>query len=82
MITFIIGNGFDLNLGMKTRYRDVYDSYVTSPSKSEVIGVFDLSISEVEIIYDRIHVPVGHGMFNFDEIKVENIPQKVLETAQ
>ena len=78
MITFIIGNGFDLNLGN----RDVYDSYVTSPSKSEVIGVFDLSISEVEIIYDRIHVPVGHGMFNFDEIKVENIPQKVLETAQ
>ena len=78
MITFIIGNGFDLNLGN----RDVYDSYVTSPSKSEVIGVFDLSISEVEIIYDRIHVPVGHGMFSFDETKVENIPQKVLETAQ
>lgn len=50
--------------------------------KDEVIGVFDLSISEVEIIYDRIHVPVGHRMFNFDEIKVENIPQKVLETAQ
>lgn len=31
-ILFIIGNGFDLGLGMKTRYEDVYDGYIhTSP---------------------------------------------------
>ena len=23
-VTFIIGNGFDLGLGMKTRYEDIY----------------------------------------------------------
>ncbi len=46
MITFIIGNGFDLNLGMKTRYIDVYDSYIKSPSKSKVIENFKAKIDE------------------------------------
>lgn len=39
-ITFIIGNGFDLNLQMKTRYADIYESYVTSPSRTSVIAEF------------------------------------------
>ena len=28
-VTFMIGNGFDLRLGMKTRYTDMYDGYIT-----------------------------------------------------
>ena len=39
-VTFIIGNGFDLGLGMKTKYTDVYDGYIYSPSKSQVISDF------------------------------------------
>ena len=39
-ITFIIGNGFDLNLGMKTRYCDMYDGYIKTPSQSNVISSF------------------------------------------
>lgn len=39
-ITFIIGNGFDLGLGMKTKYTDVYDGYIKSPSSSDVIARF------------------------------------------
>ncbi len=27
-ITFLIGNGFDLNLGLKTRYTDFYKYYM------------------------------------------------------
>jgi len=27
-VTFLIGNGFDLKIGMKTRYVDMYDSYI------------------------------------------------------
>ena len=27
-VTFILGNGFDLSLGLKTRYADVYEEYV------------------------------------------------------
>ena len=37
---YIIGNGFDLNLGMKTRYTDMYDSYINSESSNEIIAQF------------------------------------------
>lgn len=39
-ITFIIGNGFDINLGMKTRYSDVYDGYIVTPSDNDNIAAF------------------------------------------
>lgn len=39
-VTFLIGNGFDLHLGMKTRYVDVYDEYIKEPSKNENIKYF------------------------------------------
>ena len=32
-VTFLIGNGFDVNLGLKTKYTDFYDSYIESNSK-------------------------------------------------
>lgn len=37
---FLIGNGFDLNCGMKTRYFDVYKGYVKESSSSEIIKNF------------------------------------------
>lgn len=36
-ILFIIGNGFDLNLGMKTRYSDFYKYYASRKSTSNLI---------------------------------------------
>lgn len=37
---FLIGNGFDVNCGMKTRYSDVYEKYVKEDSTSDVIKRF------------------------------------------
>jgi hypothetical protein len=37
-VTFLIGNGFDLNLGLKTRYVDMYEGYVNSPSADSDIA--------------------------------------------
>lgn len=31
IVTFLIGSGFDLNLGLKTRYADFYPHYVRDP---------------------------------------------------
>lgn len=39
-ITFMIGNGFDLKLGMKTSYSDVYNSYINTSSTSPIIRGF------------------------------------------
>lgn len=36
-ITFLIGNGFDLNLGLRTRYVDFYDYYKEHASKDSLI---------------------------------------------
>lgn len=43
-VTYIIGNGFDLNLGLKTRYQDFYDYYMTKTSPN----------SQVELLKDTI----------------------------
>lgn len=45
-ILFLIGNGFDLGLNMKTSYADVYETYVKTPSKSEVIQNFKNELSK------------------------------------
>ena len=47
-LTFLIGNGFDLNLGMKTRYTDMYDSYIKSESKSAIIDKFKKDLQKEE----------------------------------
>ena len=36
-ITFLIGNGFDINLGLKTRYADFYNFYKEHASKGSII---------------------------------------------
>lgn len=45
-ILYIIGNGFDINLGLKTAYQDFYNWYVNRSTDSEVIEKmkYDLSI--------------------------------------
>lgn len=47
-ITFLIGNGFDIKLGLRNRYIDFYKSYVAMPSKSdsEVVKTFKAEIND------------------------------------
>ena len=40
VITFILGNGFDLSLHMETSYSDVYRTYVDTDSSSDTIATF------------------------------------------
>lgn len=42
---FLIGNGFDLNCGMRTAYKDIYPSYIAEHSSSNVISKFKQDIS-------------------------------------
>lgn len=39
-VTFLIGNGFDLNCGLKSSYHDIYLEYIKQPSSSDVIANF------------------------------------------
>jgi len=45
-VLFFIGNGFDLNVGLKTRFKDVLHSYIEEASDDLVIKSFKESISQ------------------------------------
>lgn len=47
-VLFIIGNGFDLSMGMKTKYEDMYESYFNIPSLSGTIEQFKQTLSKQE----------------------------------
>lgn len=51
-VLFIIGNGFDLSMGMKTKYEDMYESYCNTPSSSKTIENFKQTLSNREP-YDK-----------------------------
>ena len=44
-VSFLIGNGFDLSCGIKSRYRDVYEEYIKTQSNSSLIERFKQDIS-------------------------------------
>ena len=37
-ITYLIGNGFDINIGLATRYCDFYEYYKQQPSSNKTIA--------------------------------------------
>lgn len=46
VVTFLIGNGFDIGLGLKTRYADFVATYLKCPSKTEVIVKLKKAINQ------------------------------------
>lgn len=56
-ITFLIGNGFDLNYGLKTSYQDFYEHYMTLPeSKDDLLAT---SIMEEPKLWSDLEVGLG-----------------------
>lgn len=45
-ITFLLGNGLDLNCGCKSSYRDIYEYYLTQPSPNEWVKRLKNTISK------------------------------------
>jgi hypothetical protein len=49
-ILFLIGNGFDINIGLNTRFKDVLERYLDLKSKNKHIGEFKENIkSDIEL---------------------------------
>ena len=44
-ITFLVGNGFDVNLGIKTSYYNFYEWYLKQKNNSEIIKQFKQEIA-------------------------------------
>ena len=65
-ITFLIGNGFDLNCGLKTRFRHVYDGYCKTSSESKLIEQFKKDIDENYESWGDFEVAMSKYMVNFE----------------
>lgn len=63
-ITFLIGNGFDLNLGLKTTYKDFYKNYLMTLD-SEVINNNVLYKHIDKNIEDWVDFETRLGLFTF-----------------
>ena len=67
-ITFLIGNGFDLNLGMKTAYNDIYPKYIKTDSATENIAKFKKMLEAEEACNYKTWADFEMGMANHIDI--------------
>lgn len=58
-ITFLIGNGFDLNLGMKTKYEDFYNYYKTQESSSNLVKSLKNELAEKHENWADLEMALG-----------------------
>ncbi|MBJ6117649.1 bacteriophage abortive infection AbiH family protein [Pontibacter sp. BT310] len=83
-ILFLLGNGFDLNLGMKTRYKDFYCHYLSVESKKEYVNKFKKHLSENLDNWSDLELSLGEYTQNiktleeFDDV-FEDIAEKLAD---
>lgn len=66
-ITFLIGNGFDLNLGLDTTYSDFVSYYKRTTGKTLVLEEFKESIVENEHLWSDAERELGQYTSKFEE---------------
>lgn len=68
-ITFLIGNGFDLNLGMKTKYSDFLEYYTHSDRKrTALIEDFAQNILQEKPLWSSAEVAFGEYTSHFNGV--------------
>ncbi|MEX2350039.1 MAG: AbiH family protein, partial [Flavobacteriaceae bacterium] len=83
-ILYILGNGFDLNLGLKTSYRDFYESYKTIESNKNNVNNLKMNISENFKNWSDLELALGQyteefkTLEDFDEV-IEDIGEQLSE---
>ncbi len=73
-VTFLIGNGFDLNLGLKTNYSDFLKEYQKKSSDSELIRIFKDDIASDDELWSSAEVQFGRYTSKF-KIRGYNVEQ-------
>lgn len=66
-ITFLIGNGFDRNLGLKTTYSDFVGVYKKTDAKTQNLKDFREYINDNEDLWSAAEVEMGSNTANFEE---------------
>lgn len=72
-ITFLIGNGFDLNCGLHTKFTDMYPEYLDTESHSIAIAEFKRNIREDKDMHYEKWSDFEMGIANYaSKVKSEN----------
>ena len=67
-ITFFIGNGFDINLGLNTKYSDFYPYFI---EKSTITNMIRAWLQEDELLWADLEEQLGKELENVEESKRE-----------
>lgn len=65
-ITFLIGNGFDRNLGLKTAYSDFVKEYKGLPTNNEALQIFRKYVKENEELWSNAEIQLGQYTKEFE----------------
>lgn len=65
-ITFLIGNGFDLNCGLNSSYSNVNESYIKQESKIKVIQSFKERMNKDFNTWGNFEIALGKDFQNFN----------------
>jgi len=76
LVTWIIGNGFDICVGLKTRYTDFYKEYTATASNDEVIERFKKEILQDEAFGWKNWADFELGMGEQSQLFDGEIPAK------
>lgn len=68
-VTFLIGNGFDLNIGIKTSYRDFYKYYTEQSSEDELINNLKIDIEKDISQWSDLEKRLGEYTENLNNIR-------------
>lgn len=69
-ILYFIGNGFDLNLGLKTSYKDFYNYYKSLSSKNETVREFKTVLTERNRNWSDMELLIGEYIRNFSFVNI------------
>lgn len=67
-ILHIIGNGFDLNLGMKTSYKDFYEYYNSLDSSNEIVNELKKNINDNYKNWSDLELAIGKYTKNIPDL--------------
>lgn len=74
-IVYLIGNGFDINIGLKTRYKDFYDYYLALDSSGDNEHVKKLkehlkeTLSTDDKYWSDLEIALGAYTTNFSSLE-------------
>lgn len=81
---FLIGNGFDVNLGLKTRYAEFYEYYLNIPTNNENVKNLKLHLKENSLdFWSDLEIAMGKYTSKFNSFaQVEEVYDDINDEMQ